>query len=30
MLFLLQRRLKEGRIYTWAGDVLVSLNPCAG
>ena len=29
LLFLLQRRLKEGRIYTWAGDVLISLNPYA-
>ena len=27
LLFLLQRRLKDGRIYTWAGDVLISLNP---
>ena len=29
LLHLLQRRLKEGRIYTWAGDVLISLNPYA-
>ena len=29
LLYLLQRRLKEGRIYTWAGDVLISLNPYA-
>ena len=27
LLYLLQRRLKEGKIYTWAGDVLISLNP---
>ena len=27
LLYLLQRRLKDGRIYTWAGDVLISLNP---
>ena len=27
MLYLLQRRLKNGDIYTWAGDVLISLNP---
>ena len=27
LLFLLQRRLKDGKIYTWAGDVLLSLNP---
>jgi myosin-5 len=29
LLYLLQRRLKAGRIYTWAGDVLISLNPYA-
>ena len=29
LLYLLQRRLKEGRIYTWAGDVLLALNPYA-
>ena len=27
LLYLLQRRLKNGDIYTWAGDVLISLNP---
>ena len=27
LLYLLQRRLKQGQIYTWAGDVLISLNP---
>jgi myosin heavy subunit len=32
LLYLLQRRLKEaatggGNVYTWAGDVLISLNP---
>ena len=27
LLFLLQRRLKDGKIYTWAGDVLLALNP---
>mmetsp|Transcript_38803 Transcript_38803/g.124568 ORF Transcript_38803/g.124568 Transcript_38803/m.124568 type:complete len:449 (-) Transcript_38803:193-1539(-) len=27
LLYLLQRRLKNGSIYTWAGDVLLSLNP---
>ena len=29
LLYLLQRRLKNGDIYTWAGDVLISLNPYA-
>lgn len=29
LLYLLQRRLKNGSIYTWAGDVLLSLNPYA-
>ena len=29
LLYLLQRRLKDGRIYTWAGDVLISQNPYA-
>jgi len=29
LLYLLQRRLKTGAIYTWAGDVLISLNPYA-
>ena len=29
LLYLLQRRLKSGNIYTWAGDVLLSLNPYA-
>ena len=29
LLYLLQRRLKDGHIYTWAGDVLISLNPYA-
>ena len=29
LLYLLQRRLTEGHIYTWAGDVLISLNPYA-
>ena len=29
LLYLLQRRLKNGSIYTWAGDVLISLNPYA-
>ena len=27
LLYLLRRRLKDGRIYTWAGDVLLALNP---
>ena len=27
LLYLLQRRLKDGKIYTWAGDVLLALNP---
>jgi myosin heavy subunit len=27
LLYMLQRRLRDGRIYTWAGDVLLSLNP---
>ena len=26
-LFHPQRRLKDGKIYTWAGDVLLALNP---
>ena len=29
LLYLLQRRLTDGHIYTWAGDVLISLNPYA-